>query len=488
VSEFTNKRLTKELLDELRLIDGFPIAEDEDILTLSDPPFYTACPNPFLNEYIERYGKPYDKQKDTYHREPFTADVSEGKNDPIYMAHSYPTKVPHKAIMRYILHYTEPGDIVFDGFCGTGMTGVAAHICGQPGQTFRKKIEQEMPYVKWGQRKAILCDLSTAATYLAYNFNTPIDDHEFDLEAQKIINEVKKECSWIYETNHNLNTTRQHNFESIGVKRHQKGTINFTSWSDVFSCPVCSHEIIFWEVAVDRQRGKIKQNYNCPNCDITLTKRNLERVFETIIDEPFGKTIKRRKQLPVQINYSVKVPARARAAKRYEKTPDKADLDLIQTIEEKNIPYWYPTNKVMFKGTNWGDTWRAGIHEGFTNVHHFFQKKELFVLSTLFSSIQRINRVRIRNALTMPFTTMMLYCSFMRRFRPDKRGGGPLSGTLYVSSLSTPLNPIISYPRNQKKITKAFQLFSKTFIPNVITTQSSTELSLIPDNSIEDSD
>ena len=32
--------------------------------------------------------------------------------------------------MRYILHYTDPGDIVFDGFCGTGMTGVAAQLCG----------------------------------------------------------------------------------------------------------------------------------------------------------------------------------------------------------------------------------------------------------------------------------------------------------------------------------------------------------------------
>jgi hypothetical protein len=34
--------------------------------------------------------------------------VSEGKNDPIYNAHSYHTKVPHKAIMRYILHYNDP--------------------------------------------------------------------------------------------------------------------------------------------------------------------------------------------------------------------------------------------------------------------------------------------------------------------------------------------------------------------------------------------
>ena len=34
--------------------------------------------------------------------------------------------------MRYILHYTEPGDLVFDGFCGTGMTGIAAQLCDDP--------------------------------------------------------------------------------------------------------------------------------------------------------------------------------------------------------------------------------------------------------------------------------------------------------------------------------------------------------------------
>ena len=69
--------------------------------------------------------QPYDEATDDYHREPFAADVSEGKTDPIYMAHTYHTKVPHKAIMQYILHYTKPGDLVLDGFCGTGMTGVA---------------------------------------------------------------------------------------------------------------------------------------------------------------------------------------------------------------------------------------------------------------------------------------------------------------------------------------------------------------------------
>lgn len=136
-------RLREFLQDpEFREIPGFPIGEDEAILALSDPPFYTACPNPFLTDVIAEWqsertalrrelGFPEDSEENGngYHREPFAADVSEGKNNPIYNAHSYHTKVPHPAIMRFILHYTDPGDLVFDGFCGTGMTGVAAQLC-----------------------------------------------------------------------------------------------------------------------------------------------------------------------------------------------------------------------------------------------------------------------------------------------------------------------------------------------------------------------
>ena len=73
-----------------------------------------------------RYGTPYDPETDDYDRDPFVADIREGKNDPIYNAHSYHTKVPPRAIIPYILHYTEPGDIILDPFCGSGMTGVAA--------------------------------------------------------------------------------------------------------------------------------------------------------------------------------------------------------------------------------------------------------------------------------------------------------------------------------------------------------------------------
>jgi len=76
--------------------------------------------------FLSRHVKPYDPATDDYERPPFAADIKEGKNDPIYNAHSYHTKVPPRSIIPYILHYTKRGDLVLDPFCGSGMTGVAA--------------------------------------------------------------------------------------------------------------------------------------------------------------------------------------------------------------------------------------------------------------------------------------------------------------------------------------------------------------------------
>ena len=117
------RKLTKEDIDKVRNIEGFPIGTDEDIIALSDAPYYTACPNPFIEEFIKENGTPYDEATDDYHREPFAADVSEGKSDDIYNYHTYHTKVPPKAILKYILHYTEPDDVIYDAFCGSMRLG-----------------------------------------------------------------------------------------------------------------------------------------------------------------------------------------------------------------------------------------------------------------------------------------------------------------------------------------------------------------------------
>lgn len=193
----------RKKLSELRQIEGFPIGEDEDIINLSDPPYYTACPNPWLNDFIaewekekvelERQGK---RSAEFEVNEPYASDVSEGKNNPIYMAHAYHTKVPHPAIMRYILHYTQPGDIVFDGFCGTGMTGVAAQLCG----SLKDVLALNEKDVKVGVRHAVCSDLSPIASLIAATYNLKFDPVAFERKATKILNQVEEELGWMYET------------------------------------------------------------------------------------------------------------------------------------------------------------------------------------------------------------------------------------------------------------------------------------------------
>ena len=65
--------LREKLRDpEFRKIEGFPIGDDEDILALSDPPYYIACPNPFIGDFIKYYGKPFDPDI-PYRRGDYTA-------------------------------------------------------------------------------------------------------------------------------------------------------------------------------------------------------------------------------------------------------------------------------------------------------------------------------------------------------------------------------------------------------------------------------
>ncbi|NSW83905.1 MAG: DNA methylase [Syntrophothermus sp.] len=423
-----------ELLDTVRNVEGFPLGRDEDILALSDPPYYTACPNPYLGEFIRRYGKPYDEATDTYQRTPFVADVTEGKNDPIYNAHSYHTKVPHKAIMKYIEHYTEPGDIVFDGFCGSGMTGVAAQLLG---------------------RRAILCDLSPAATFIAYNYNTPVDVAEFERDAKRILAEVERECGWMYETLHTDGCT--------------KGRINYTVWSDVFICPYCGNEYVFWEAAVDKARGKVLKEYSCPSCGARVSKRECERAWVTFYDQAIGQQVTQAKQVPVLINYTV-------GKRRFEKKPDQYDLDLLRRIEESAIPYWFPTDR-MPEGYNTEQPKRS---HGLTHVHHFYTKRNLWVLAAFYSRFTRIVNSWLwlsgQNRDISKLTGVDVRKFFLG-------GGGPMSGgvkgTLYVPSIYVEKSAIFSYVNRLRTLSsKPWQITSDRNC--LIFTGSSSQLSIPP--------
>lgn len=470
------EKLRQKLHDpEFRQIEGFPIGSDEDILALSDPPFYTACPNPFIGDFIKHYGKPYDPVTDNYRREPFAADVSEGKNDPIYNAHSYHTKVPHKAIMRYILHYTEPGDIVFDGFCGTGMTGVAAQLCGnkatveslgykvdKDGVINQQEIDENGKMVlkefsKLGTRQALLNDLSPAATFIAYNYNTPVDLNAFEREAKRILKEVEDECGWMYETLHTDGKT--------------KGKINYTVWSEVFACPNCSGEIIYYNTAFQQGSFEVLDAFPCPHCQSKLNKKSLQRMWIAYYDESLQASRQLVQYSPVLINYQV-------GGNRYEKKPDESDLSILKRIEADSLADWVPTQEMPDGERKCKD----GYHlKGITHLHHFYFRRALRVFARLSQKANACSNAFMRffvqgNGLTI---------TKMNRYRENafSQVNQYMSGTMFVGSLISEVSPTYSMTNKLKRLCK-LQL-PGVFSQTAIMTQSTTSIAQMPDNSID---
>ena len=412
--------LREKLADpEYRRTPGFPLGPDEAILQLSDPPYFTACPNPFLPE-IDHITTRQPRSVP-----PFVTDVKEGKNDPVYNAHSYHTKVPHKAIMRFILHYTEPEAVVLDPFAGTGMTGVAASACGAPSDAFRREVESEfhasgLPSPTWGARTAVLADLSPVATFIAHKFTSPTDADQFESKASRILESVEDSLGWMFTTTH---------------VDGRVGKIHYTLWSDVFGCPECASEMVFWAVAIDRDAGGVLDKFTCPSCRSVVSKSSADRIYESTFDRDLGTAVRQAKQVPVLINYSV--PG---ISGRLEKIPDADDLERISRAEALVSSDWYPSSRLP----DGGET-RRNDSIGLTHIHHFYTRRNLLALAALRRRIWE--SLDDAPTLGMWFTSTHAWGTRLNRLLTSnyfqKRGGvigQTLQGTLYVSSLSIETN------------------------------------------------
>jgi DNA modification methylase len=439
------KLLAEKLKDPaFRKTEGFPQGTDEAILAMSDPPYYTACPNPFLKEFVRHYGKPYDPNE-KYSREPQTIDVSVGKTDPLYKAHSYHTKVPHLAIVPSILHYTEPGDIVLDGFGGSGMTGVAAQWCGSAPAAYRHELEMEWKKQgkaapKWGSRRAVLNDLSPAATFIAANYNLPFDVEAFAKAGKQLLKEVEQELGWMYETTHTDGKT--------------KGRIEYTVWSEVFTCPHCAGEVNFLEEALDDDSKRVKDTFPCPHCGADLNKDNLDRVLESRVDPASGEAWKRVKFRPALISYVA-------AGTRREKQPDQNDLAVLAKIEALPLPMDLPTARFPIEQMYHGSRIAP---KGFSNVHHFFLPRAAQAMALLWRKAKGQPDFRIREMLLFFVEQAIWGLSVLNRYQPIQQGrpGGSqvnrqLTGVYYVGSQHAECSPQYNLGLKLDRLGKAFR-------------------------------
>lgn len=127
--------------------------------------------------------------------------------------------------------------------------------------------------------------------------------------------------------------------------KHSDGRIgrinHILSRRDVFTCPECASDVVFWEAAVDKNAGKINDEFPCQSCGALLTKRNMDRSWISKYDRAISQSIRQARQVPVAISYSVN-------GKRFEKTPDKLDIVTLVKSDEADIPYWVPITEIPF--------------------------------------------------------------------------------------------------------------------------------------------
>lgn len=460
---------------DFRKVEGFPIGSDEDILALSDPPYFTACPNPFIADFVKCYGKPYDSVTDNYRREPLASDTGSGKTHPIYTAHSYHSKIPHLAIMPCVLHYTEPGDIVLDGFSGSGMTGVAAQLCGQPEADFKENLEAEwrergLQSPSWGGRRPILIDLSPVANFIAYNLNLEASSREFQKAADDFFKKIDAELGWMYETLH--------------TDGKRKGRINYVVWSEVFTCPNCAGDVVFMDRTYNVKTGEFASEFECPDCGVTLTTRSCEHKFSNTYDIAIGETVRKISYVPVEIEYILQEDKT-----KYRKKPDANDLAMLSDLSNMQPRDWFPTAKLPI-----GEM-RDSNHlaeRGITHYHHFYLPRALHSLSTMWRIAGEWPDLRARGLLKFMVEQCSAGMTLMNGYEAIQFGrlGGSqvgrfMKGVYYIRPVVSETAPWYNLVGKYKRLLKMISVQQLPRSGQVTISTASSLQSPIPDKSVD---
>lgn len=369
--------------------------------------YYSSGPNPNLRKFVEEHATPYDLENDDYNVPPFDVPITTTKANAIYNMHTYWSKKPHDAIQQYIRHYTQPGDLVLDPFCGSGGTALAALMEG---------------------RAAIAIDLSPAATFITKNYCTPVDVDELQRAFEELKAKVKPEMDWLYETRCD--------------RCDGRATTAYTVYSYVFECPKCGERTPLFdcpEVQVAGKDGKPKSINVCPQCHARKAGDPEEYEISTRSGQRFD-------PVPVLVSYLCEEGCKPQRGERRHNDPnpkkrayfEKYDLGKIREIESKPIPYWYPPHRMMNVESDtepWGDEWRPG--RNFRTVAELFTKRNLWALALLLNKIQDISTCQ--NVLQFEVTSIILKASRMMGHNDD--GIGRISkGTYYIPQIEHDIN------------------------------------------------
>ena len=354
----------------------------------------------------------------------------------LYGAFPYPTKISCESIALFIAAHTKPGDTVFDGFAGSGTTGLAALLCGDPPDDLRAEAERLGLNVQWGARNAVLYELGAMGAFVGEILTNPPDPASFREAADKILREAEHEDGWCYDTTD---------------PNGSEGTIRYVIWTDMLQCPACSREVSLWDACVSLSPARIASHFSCPACLHQTPLVKVERLTASVKDYIIGEKQILRVRRPVRIYGST-------GRMHWSRPATREDSSQLERIENGRTPKSIPRVAIP-----WGDLYRSGYHQGITHLHHFYTRRNLYVFSRLWERTGRYGGA-LANALRFWLLSYNAsHATIMTRVvaksgQKDLVVTSAQPGVLYVSGLPVEKNLFAGLRRKLFTIANAFAI------------------------------
>ncbi len=179
--------------------------------------------------------------------QPLESPVIAKQHTAVYMMHRYYARRPWNVFEHIIKHYTDAGDLVFDPFCGGGVTVYE-------GLKLRRRV--------------IGVDLNPLATWITEMQIKPIDLAVLEEGFESVIERFKPIADEMYSTVCDL----------CG----QKTQAEWFEWSNVYLCPHCDKKVI-----LSQAQKSGKGRYKCTNdeCPQILVINNCTKDSDVLINK-----------------------------------------------------------------------------------------------------------------------------------------------------------------------------------------------------------
>ena len=300
--------------------------------------------------------------------QPIQYSVKAKKHSAPYQMHKYYARRPYNVFRNLIEHYSKPGDLILDCFCGGGVTLLE-------GLTVDRKI--------------IAVDLNPLATFI-----TKMQIQQIGIDSlKKYFSEFHKICEDEYSKYYFQNTP------------DGEQEVDWVEYIYEVECPKCESSILLSE------ENKVRNGYyTCNNskCESNLTQKGLKRTDCRPISTA-----------PSRLSYTLENDTKLHNLSQNEKiiiSQAKYDYTIHADLQEIDIEV----------PSNW-DRWHEDClpQKGVHRFPDFFTEKNYFINVMIFNKILAMEKSQFRDILYFTFSSSLRYTNKMSRVVQNWEGGNP---------------------------------------------------------------